>query len=96
MIKYCPIISFHNQYSDERNCTEDICGLWDEERNQCCLKSAALAVAGQKSGSASGVSLQAEYVYPISTTPAVIPNSSDNSINPNPYTITCNLGEITQ
>lgn len=96
MIKYCPIMSFHKQYVDEVNCMEDICGLWDEGRNQCCLKTAALAVAGEKPGGTNGVSLQAEYVYPISTTPVVSPNSSGNPINPNPYTITCNLGEIMQ
>ena len=96
MIKYCPIISVQKQYNDEERCMEDICAFWDEEREQCCIKSLVLAVAGKKDGGASDISLQAEYVYPISTTPVVSPNISGNPINPNPYTITCNLGEITQ
>ena len=80
MIKYCPIISYQERYSDERNCMEEICALWDEEKEQCCLKSAALAIAGKKSGGSSNLSLQAGYINPVYT-----------GSNPydNPYAITC-------
>ena len=93
---YCPIMSYQKQNYDKVYCIEETCAFWDEERGQCCIKSLMIAVAGKKDGGASDISLQAEYVYPISTTPVVSPNSSANPINPNPYTITCNLGEITQ
>lgn len=93
---YCPIMSYRKQDYDKIYCIEEACAFWDEERGQCCIKSLVIAVAGKKDDGASDISLQAEYVYPISTTPVVSPNSSGNPINPNPYTITCNLGEITQ
>ena len=96
MIKRCPIMSKQNESLSKIYCFEKECAFWDEEREQCCIKSLVIAIAGKKDGGASDISLQAEYVYPISTTPVVSPNSSGNPINPNPYTITCNLGEITQ
>lgn len=45
MIKYCPIMSYQKQYSDERSCMEEVCSFWDEERGQCCIKTMALAAA---------------------------------------------------
>lgn len=93
MIKYCPFMSFQKQYHDEEKCMEEACAFWDEKRGQCCLKSAALAVADKKPGGSSSVPLQAEYVY---TTPAVVPGTSGDWVNPHPYTITCDLGEIVQ
>lgn len=96
MIKYCPIMSFQKQYTSEEHCMEEVCAFWDEKRGQCCLKSAALAVAAKPSGGASSVPLQAEYVYPVSTTPAVVPGTSGDWTTP-PYVITCDMGrEIVQ
>lgn len=94
--QYCPIISYQKQYQSGTECMEEACAFWDEKRGQCCIKSAALAVADKKPGGASSVPLQAEYVYPVSTTPAVIPGGSGDWVNPRPYTITCDLGEIVQ
>ena len=94
MIKYCPIMSFQKERHDEKKCMEEVCAFWDEEKKQCCLKSAALAVAGKKSSGSGSIPLQAEYVY---TSPSVhTPDDTGNWVNPHPYTITCNLGEITQ
>lgn len=47
MIKYCPIMSFQKEYHSEEKCMEDSCGMWDEERNQCCFKTQALAAAAK-------------------------------------------------
>ena len=96
MTKYCPIMSYQKQYSDERNCMEEVCAFWDEERGQCCLKSAALAVAGKKSGGFNPPASDFAVFPPISTSPAHIPGSSGDWINPYPYTITCDLGEMVQ
>ena len=90
MIKYCPIMSFHKEYHNEEMCMEEICGLWDEGKEQCCLKSAALAAAAKPSGG-SNISQQAEYVYGITPTPAVIPNSSGDWVKSHPYRIDCSL-----
>ena len=90
MIKYCPIISYQKQYSDERNCMEEACAFWDEERGQCCILTQALAAAGKPSGEPN-ISRQAEYVYGITTSPAVVPNNSGDWVNPTPYRIDCSL-----
>ena len=87
--KYCPIMRDGNKY-----CMTDSCAFWDEEREQCCLKTQALAVAGKKSGGSGSIPLQAEYVY--TTPPIHTPNSTGDWVNPYPYTITCDLGEIVQ
>ncbi len=89
MIKYCPIMSYQKRYSDERSCMEEVCAFWDEEQGQCCIKTMALVAAGKPSGG-SGISKQAEYVYSVSPTPAVIPNSSGDWVSPNPYITICN------
>lgn len=94
-VKYCPIMSYQKQYHDEMYCMENDCAFWDEEKGQCCIKTMALAAAAKPSGSSNSIPMQAEYVYPISTTPAVLPNSSGDW-NPPHYTITCDLGEIVQ
>lgn len=83
MIKYCPIISYQKQYSDERNCMEEACAFWDEERGQCCILTQALAAAAKSP--ITPVIMQPS----VQTTPAAIPNSSGDWVNPHPYTITC-------
>lgn len=90
MTKYCPIMSYQKQYSDERNCMEEVCAFWDEERGQCCLKSAALAVAGKKSGGFNPPASDFAVFPPVSISPAHIPNSSGDWIDPHPYRINCN------
>ena len=88
MIKYCPIMSFQKEHNYEENCMEEACAFWDEEKEQCCLKSAALAVAGRKSGGPGSIPLQAEYVY---TSPSVhTPNDTGNWAKPTPYRIDYN------
>ena len=74
--EYCPIRSDGNCY-----CKGKYCSWWDEEKKQCCIKSAALAIAGNTSGSTplSYVTYeQAQYIPPTS-----IPKSNING----PYTI---------
>lgn len=65
MIKICPIMSKREKSFGEVNCTENKCAFWDEEMNMCCIKGAAIAVAGKKDG---GMSLtgQAYYIPPSS------------------------------
>ena len=94
-VKYCPIMSYQKQYHDEMYCMENDCAFWDEEKGQCCIKTMALAAAAKPAGGSNTIPMQAEYVYPISATPAVLPNSSGDW-NPPHYTITCDLGEIIQ
>lgn len=53
MTKRCPIISNREKSWGEEDCLKGNCALWDEEREQCCIKSAALAVAGKTSGDSS-------------------------------------------
>lgn len=60
MIKHCPITSGRGNTYSQRICEEEKCALWDEEQGQCCIKSAALAVAGNKGG---GGTPQTQYVY---------------------------------
>lgn len=60
MIKYCPITSGRGNTYSQRICEEEKCAFWDEEQGQCCIKSAALAVAGNKGG---GGTPQTQYVY---------------------------------
>lgn len=91
----CPIISYQKEYLSRMECIEEACAFWDKERGQCCIKTMALAIPGKKSSGSNSIPMQAEYVYPISTTPAVIPNSSGDW-NPPQYTITCDLGERVQ
>ena len=96
MTKYCPIMSRRERaYRGEEVCLKDVCALWDEEREQCCFKTQALAAAAKPSGG-SNISQQAEYVYSITPAPAVTLNSSGDWVNPNPYRIDCALerGEI--
>ena len=88
MLNYCPITSFHNEYKTDTYCAEQKCAWWDEKNSQCCIKTLC-AAAGKPSGE-SGISKQAEYVYSVSPTPAVIPNSSGDWVNPNPYITVCN------
>ena len=86
MTKTCPIMSFRKSEWEEIFCLGEECAFWDEEKEQCCLKTQALAATG----SPSGVLRQAEYVYPaFTTTPAVTPNNSGDWVNPNSYRIDC-------
>ena len=91
MTKYCPIMSRRERaYRGEEVCLKDVCALWDEEREQCCFKTQALAAAAQPP--VAPVIMQPA----ITTTPAVTLNSSGDWVNPNPYRIDCALerGEI--
>lgn len=56
----CPIMSFQRQHHNEEFCAKEYCAFWDEEQRQCCIKSAALAIAGNKGG---GGTPQTQYVY---------------------------------
>ena len=83
MTKRCPIMSKQNESHSKIYCFENECAFWDEEQGQCCIKSAALAVAGNKGGSTPlphATYEQAQYIPP-----TAIPNPNINS----PYTIIC-------
>lgn len=90
MIKYCPIMSFQKEYNNEERCMDEACAFWDEERGQCCLKSAALAVADKKTGGFNPPASDFAVFPPVSISPAHIPNSSGDWIDPHPYRINCN------
>lgn len=64
MIK-CPIMSKQNESHSKIYCFEDECAFWDEEMKMCCIKSAALAIAGNKGGGSSPTA-QAYYIPPSS------------------------------
>ena len=53
MAKRCPIMSKQSENNNKVYCFENECAFWDEEMNMCCIKSAAIAVAGKKSGESS-------------------------------------------
>lgn len=57
---FCPIISYQKQYQTGTDCMEEICAFWDEEREQCCIKSAMIAAADKKNG---GPNSTAQAVY---------------------------------
>ncbi len=84
-------MSYQTSSHHEIYCFEKECALWDEEKGQCCLKSAALAVAGKRSGGSGNIPLQAEYIYPTSATPSF----SGDRANPHPYIITCDTNGAT-
>ena len=65
MTKYCPIMSYQKQYSDQKYCMKETCAFWDEEMKMCCIKSAMIAVAGKTSGGSSPTA-QAYYIPPSS------------------------------
>lgn len=65
MIKYCPITSGRGNTYSQRICEEEKCAFWDEELNQCIIKTMALAVAGKKNGGSSPTA-QAYYIPPSS------------------------------
>lgn len=76
--EYCPIRNDGNC-----RCMGKSCAWWDGEREQCCIKSAALAVAGNKGGSTPLP--QATYEQARYIPPTAMPNPNINS----PYTIIC-------
>ena len=78
MIKFCPIRNNGNDY-----CMTDSCAWWDEEKSQCCILTQVLAAT------ANPPATPVVFQPGIYTTPAVVPNSSGDWVNPNPYTITC-------
>ena len=45
MTKSCPIMSFRDEHYEEIFCGEKECAFWDEKREQCCIKTMALATA---------------------------------------------------
>ena len=65
MTKRCPIMSKQTESHSKIFCFENECAFWDEEMNMCCIKSAAIAVAGKKTGGASPTA-QAYYIPPSS------------------------------
>ena len=62
---FCPITSYQKQHQSGTECMEEACAFWDEERGQCCIKTMALAVAGEKDGGSSPTA-QAYYIPPSS------------------------------
>ena len=83
MTKRCPIMSKQNESHSKIYCFENECAFWDEEQGQCCIKSTALAVAGNKGGNTplpQATYEQAQYIPP-----TAMPNPNIN----NPYTIIC-------
>lgn len=65
MTKRCPIMSKQTESHSKVFCFEDECAFWNEEMNMCCIKSAAIAVAGKKDGRTSSTA-QAYYIPPSS------------------------------
>lgn len=90
MIKYCPIMSYQKQYSDERGCMEEVCAFWDEGQGQCCIKTMALAAAAKPSG---GFNPPASDF--VAFPPPTTINGTGDYINPHPYTITCEANGVT-
>ena len=90
MTKTCPIMSYRKDNWNDIFCMEQDCALWDEERNQCCILTQALAAAAEPP--IIPVIMQPS----VHTTPAVIPNSTGDWVKPDPYRIDCALerGEI--
>ena len=90
MIKHCPITSGRGNTYSQRVCEEEKCAFWDEELNQCVIKTMALAVAAKSSG---GFNPPASdfAVFPPPTTI----NGTGDYINPHPYTITCDANGVT-
>ena len=62
---YCPIMSYRKQDYDKIYCIEEACSFWDEERGQCCIKSAMIAAAAKPAGGSSPTA-QAYYIPPSS------------------------------
>lgn len=46
-IKYCPITSGRGNTYLQRVCEEEKCAFWDEELNQCVIKTMALAAVAK-------------------------------------------------
>ena len=85
MTKRCPIMSKQTDSHSKVYCFENECAFWDEEREQCCIKSAMIAAAAEPP--VTPVIMQPA----VTTTPAVTLNSSGDWVNPNPYRIDCVL-----
>ena len=84
MTKTCPIMSFRKPEWEEIFCLGEECAFWDEEKEQCCLKTQALAAP-----------VNPVVSFPsVSTSPAIIPNSSGDWVNHNPYRIDCQEEDI--
>lgn len=62
---FCPITSYQKQYQSGTECMEEACAFWDEEREQCCIKTMALAAAAKPSGGSSPTA-QAYHISPSS------------------------------
>lgn len=86
---FCPITSYQKQYQSGTECMEEACAFWDEEREQCCIKTIAVAAA-KPSGS---FNLPASE-FTILPSPNTL-NSSGDYVNPHPYTITCDAKGVT-
>lgn len=82
MTKRCPIMSKQNESHSKIYCFESECAFWDEEKNMCCIKSAAIAAADKSS-----VSVNPCFVSP---SPAMVPNTTGDwhlSTSSNPYRV---------
>ena len=65
MAKRCPIMSKQAECRSKVYCFESECAFWDEEREQCCIKSAMIAAADEKNGGPNSTA-QAYYIPPSS------------------------------
>ena len=83
MTKRCPIMSKQNESHSKIYCFENECAFWDEEREQCCILTQALAAEGK--APVTPVIMQPA----VTTTPAVVPNGTGDWVDPNPYRINC-------
>jgi hypothetical protein len=94
MAKYCPIMSHRQKTFGTENCSTN-CALWDEENNQCCFKTMALAAAGKSSVETKPIYF--DIGHPPLQNPEYIPPRDANSTG-NPYRIegssTCNTDDM--
>ena len=65
MTKSCPIMSKREKTYGDIECIRSNCALWDEEREQCCIKSAMIAAADKENGGPNSTA-QAYYIPPSS------------------------------
>ena len=95
MIKRCPIMSKQNESHSKIYCFESECAFWDEEREQCCIKTIAFAAAGKPSVETKPIYF--DIGHPPLQDPDYIPPHNANGTG-NPYRIegssTCNTDDM--
>lgn len=79
MIKYCPIMSYRDNNMAGIHCLEENCGMWDKEREQCCILTQAIAAAGKPT-----VAAVPGQVLPF---PVMTPQSTGDWALSNPYRV---------